>query len=127
EDEFVFRLVEILLSNDRLEKAEVHLKNLLDKDTTNAHARLMLAEVYKQDNKDEAAHENLLLAFASGEIALEPKLQMMTNYISQLPDPEVEAFTKRLAESIIEAHPDEADAYTISGDLYYTLDDKQKA
>lgn len=127
EKDFVLQLVEVLLANNRFDQAEKHLNNLLEIDAGDAHARLLLAEVYNQKGNEVAANENLLLAFSSPEIDLTPKLQLMTGYISQLTSDQEKEFAAKLAKSIREAHPDEANAYAISGDLYFYLDDKQKA
>jgi tetratricopeptide (TPR) repeat protein len=127
EEEFVLQLAEMLISNNRVSEATKHLNLLLEGNPKNAHARLLLAEVYKQNNQVEESNENLMIAFESTEIALEPKLQMMSNYISKLPDEKTSPLAESLAENIIKAHPDEASAYTISGDLYYTLGEKEKA
>lgn len=127
EEQIVLQLTEMLIANNRIPEASQHLDSLLAINPKNAHARLLLAEVYKQQNQVEKSNENLMIAFESNEIALEPKLQMMANYISKLPDAKITPLAADLAESILKAHPDEADAYTISGDLYYTLGEKEKA
>lgn len=126
-EDYVLSLVEVLISNNRLTQAEEHLNKLLEENPSNAHARLLLSEVYKQNNNEEEANKNLLLAFSSPDIDLVPKLQMMSSYISQLSNEKEKAFAQQLAKGVIKAHPDDADAYTISGDLYYALDEKQKA
>ena len=124
---YVLQLVEMLISNNELALAEKHLENLIEKDSTNAHARLLLAETYRQNNREADSNENLVIAFSSPDIAIDPKLQMMSTYISQLPDKSKQDIAIQLAESILSAHPDEANAYAISGDLYFTLDEQQKA
>lgn len=127
EKEFVLQLVEVLLANNRYDQAEIQLNNLLEIDARDAHARLLLAEVHNQNGNEDAANENLLIAFSSPDIDLTPKLQLMTSYISQLSSDQEKEFAVKLAQGIIDAHPDEANAYAISGDLYFYLDDKQEA
>lgn len=127
EEQFVLQLAEMLLTNNKIPQASQLLDSLVAKNPENPHARLLLAEVYKQQNRVEESNKNLMLAFESKDIALDPKLQMMANYISKLPDDKAATLAINLAESILKAHPDEASAYTISGDLYYTLGEKEKA
>ncbi len=127
QDEFVLQLAEMLISNNRHAQAAKHLDNLIAANPKNAHARLLLAEVYKNSNQIEKSNENLRLAFESTDIALEPKLQMMANYISKLPDERNANLAIDLSRSIIKAHPEKAEAYTIAGDLYYTLKKQEKA
>ena len=127
EEQFVLQLAEMLLTNNKIPEASHLLDSLVAKNPENPHARLLLAEVYKQQNRVEESNKNLMLAFESKDIALDPKLQMMANYISKLPDDKAATLAINLAESILKAHPDEASAYTISGDLYYTLGEKEKA
>lgn len=127
EKEFVLQLVEVLLANNQYDQAEKQLNELLELDADDAHARLLLAEVYNQNGNEAAANENLLIAFSSPNIELTPKLQIMTGYISQLTTDEEKEFAKKLSKVVLDTHPDEANAYTISGDLYFYLDDKQEA
>src|SRR5690606_36642336 len=86
EEEFSSQLAEMLISNNTHAQAESHLNNLVATNPQNAHARLLLAEVYKNNNQIKESNENLRIAFESGDIALEPKLQMISTYISKLPD-----------------------------------------
>jgi tetratricopeptide (TPR) repeat protein len=127
EKEFVLQLVEVLLANNRYDQAESQLKKLLAIDDNDAHARLLLAEVYNQTGNETAARESLLIAFSSPDIDLTPKLQLMSGYISQLTSDEEKEFAAKLSKAIIEAHPGEANAYAIAGDMYFYLDEKQEA
>ncbi len=127
QDEFVLQLAEMLISNNRHGEATEHLNTLLAANPKSAHARLLLAEVYKNNNQVEASNENLRIAFESTDIALEPKLQMMANYIGKLPDERNAQLAIDLSQSIIKAHPEDAKSYTIAGDLYYTLRQQEKA
>lgn len=127
EKEFVLQLVEVLLANNRYDQAESQLKKLLAIDDNDAHARLLLAEVYNQTGNETAARESLLIAFSSPDIDLAPKLQLMSGYISQLTSDEEKEFAAKLSKAIIEAHPGEANAYAIAGDMYFYLDEKQEA
>ena len=67
------------------------------------------------------AIEQLITAFTNPELELTPKLNVLVEYMKQLPNPTVQENAIKLAESIIEAHPYDANAQAVNGDLYLNL------
>lgn len=127
EAEFKIQLAEILISNNRSEEALGYLEELLEEAPDNAHGRLMLAEIYRQNGEIKKAEENLTVAFANPELDINPKLKLMVNYINRLPDPQIKQSSLRLANNIISAHPENANAYAIYGDLLMAMDSAEAA
>ncbi|GJM29524.1 MAG: hypothetical protein DHS20C17_21590 [Cyclobacteriaceae bacterium] len=121
EPAYVFNLSELYLSNNRGDEAVPYLEAYLAEYPQDARARLLLAEVFKKRGDLNLAIEQLIEAFNNPELELTPKLNVLVEYMKQLPDPEVEENAVRLAESIMEAHPYDANAQAINGDLYLNL------
>ncbi len=121
EADFVFNLSELYLSNNREEEAIPYLEDYMNKNPDDARARLLLAEVYKKQGKINLATEQLILAFTNPSLEVTPKLNVLVEYMRQLPNPAVQKNSIKLAESILTAHPDDANAHAVNGDLYLNL------
>ena len=121
EPDFVLNLSELYLSNNRESEAIPYLLEFLEVDSENARARLLLAEVYKKQGKVNQAVEQLIEAFTNPALELTPKLNVLVEYMKQLPDPTVQENSIKLAESILSAHPDDGNAQAVNGDLYLNL------
>jgi len=65
--------------------------------------------------------EQMVVAFSNPDLELTPKLNVLVEYMKQLPDPIVEENALKLATSILEAHPADGNAYAVNGDLYLNL------
>lgn len=127
ESEYQIQLSEILMTNNRGQEALVYLEKLMEEDPGNARGRLMIAEIYRQQGQMKKAEENLILAFANPTLDINPKLKLMVNYINELPNPEVEQTALELARNIVKAHPSNADAFAVYGDLLMALDSTKSA
>jgi tetratricopeptide (TPR) repeat protein len=121
ESAYVFNLVELYLSNNRGDEAAPYLEKYLYENPEDARARLLLAEVFKKRGDLNQAIEQLIEAFTNPELELTPKLNVLVEYMKQLPDPEVQENSIKLAESILTAHPYDANAQAVNGDLYLNL------
>lgn len=121
ESAYVFNLSELYLSNNRGDEAAPYLEKYLDENPDDARARLLLAEVFKKRGDLNLAIEQLTRAFTNPELEITPKLNVLVEYMKQLPDPEVQKNSIELAESILTAHPYDANAQAVNGDLYLNL------
>ena len=114
---YVMALAEVLVSNDRDKEAIPYLQSLLEMAPNNPEAQLMLAKIYQNSGDTIQAEENMQEAFANPELSLQLKLDLVAKYIQELPNKTIEQLCVSLTDKIIEAHPDEADAYVIKADL----------
>ncbi len=126
-DEYVISLAEILISNERLDQAQVKLEEVIADDPGNSQAGILLSEIYRKRGDTEKAMELLQSAFGDRSLNFEAKVQMLAGYIAQLPNEALEQPAITLSQLLIEAHPDEASAYAIAGDLYYQLSQNEQA
>lgn len=124
---YVVNLAEIYQSNGRAKDAIPILEELLKYDANNPEARLMLARIYQDQGQTMQALENYEVAFASENLAVNKKVQLVARYLQELPDPEIEKLCRSLSNTIVEAHPDDANAYVISGDFYTTIGEDEAA
>lgn len=121
EADFVLNLSELYLSNNREEEAIPYLNDYINNHPDDARARLLLAEVHKKQGKINLAIEQLILAFTNPSLEVTPKLNVLVEYMKQLPDPTVQENSIKLAESILSAHPNDGNAHAVNGDLYLNL------
>ena len=125
--DYVYRLANMLVSNNQVPRAVLFLEKLVGQQPNNGRAHLLLSEAYQQMGEVEKARDNLLKAFGSSRLELQSKLPVMVRYISLLSDPESEKFVFSLADLLIETHPEKAAAYSVYGDLYFKLQEKEEA
>lgn len=119
--DYTINLAELYLSNNRESEAIPYLEDFLKAEPDNARASLILAEVYKKQGKINLAIEQMIVAFGNSELELTPKLNVLVEYMKQLPDPGVQENAIKLAQSILQAHPDDGNAYAVNGDLYLNI------
>ncbi|GIV34912.1 MAG: hypothetical protein KatS3mg031_2447 [Chitinophagales bacterium] len=118
-------LADLYETNNQSEKAAKVYEELLQIDKNNPNALLYLAEMYRIKGDAATATEYLKKAFANPSLHIDVKVRILLPYLQQImagnTEKKEEAFT--LAQLLIEAHPGEAKAHAIYGDLLYQ--DKQ--
>jgi tetratricopeptide (TPR) repeat protein len=128
ESGYALRQARLLLNVERYKEAQSYLLTYLEKHPQNAEANYLLAKAYEAQQQFSKADEHLLLAFASPELDLQLKLQEVAKRIPELQqNPELETTLNQLAASIQEAHPGDAQAFAIAGDVAIALNRKQQA
>ncbi|MFT4968464.1 MAG: tetratricopeptide (TPR) repeat protein [Chitinophagales bacterium] len=111
-------LADFYLINGQTEKAVNTFEEILEVDPNNVYALTSLADYYKTTGESAKALEYSERAFANPEIPIDAKISVLYNYIkyyNERKDQMDEAFG--LADILIGAHPKEAKAYAIAGDL----------
>jgi tetratricopeptide (TPR) repeat protein len=121
EPRYVLMMVDILLSNNKADKAVPILEDLLVEDPDNARALLLLADIYRKNGDDEKSNIYLTKAFEKPELEIQPKIQVLSTFMQQLPNADLEILAKSLGKKIILAHPEDFRAYEINGDLAMKL------
>ena len=127
EEKYYVNLAEILISNEKPDQAKPFLEEYIEQYGGSPKIHLMMYEIYRKKDDFQQARYHLNESFSSPELDIEAKLQIIAGYISKLPDPDVENMVQTLAESLIETHPENPDAYAINGDLKINLGKKQEA
>jgi len=121
EPEYYLSQAEVLLSNDKITEAIDYLEQVKTFEPGNAKANMMLADAYKKNGEPEKSRESLKEAFASPVIDVNVKVQIFLSYLNQLPGKEIEEFCKKLAENLIDAHPNDGTVYAVYGDFNFKI------
>lgn len=121
EPEYLISLSEIYIANNRGQEAIPYLKQVLEYQPDHAKAQIMLAEIFQKSGEEDKYQENLESAFSNPNLDITSKLKVMVDYMGKLPDKAVEEKATVLADRILQAHPNDANAYAVYGDLYLNL------
>jgi tetratricopeptide (TPR) repeat protein len=103
------------------------LKRALQLEPGNPFAHLMLSDLNRQKGNLKEAEKEVKIAFESSELDIDTKVRILVDFIRQLPNPEIEDVSLALADLTVIAHPTEAKAYAVAGDLQTLIGKKEKA
>lgn len=112
----------------RPEKALEAYEQLLEKDPDNPYAALSLANFYRNAGEQDKYRSFITTAFADPSLPIDLKISHLLTYIDIIKVSEnrrKDAFA--LAASMAEAHPNEAKAFAMYGDILYNGGEKEKA
>ncbi|MCE6990741.1 tetratricopeptide repeat protein [Dyadobacter sp. CY323] len=110
-------LAELLIANDRVKDAVIPLEEALKINPDEAQAHVLLADIYRRNGDIEKCNQELRLVFANPNLDADPKVRVLTGYLSMLKtDTELNEATS-LAKQLAETHPTEARAIVIYADL----------
>lgn len=111
-------LADLYLANNLTEKAFDVYQEILKKDPENPYAHLSLYDYYKSKGNNKKASESLKMAFASSDLDIDAKMNILLSYYSAT-DSEVKKEALELNKILIKAHPKDAKSYTIYADFLY--------
>lgn len=118
---------ELYQATEQPDKAIEIYKSMLEKDPANAFALLNMAEIYRY--KGDRANYIIYLkeAFKNPDLNIDSKIRVIYPYLldSSGEGKKEEAFS--LAQIVVEAHPNEAKAHAIYGDLLYQDEQSEEA
>ncbi|MCB0400462.1 MAG: tetratricopeptide repeat protein [Flavobacteriales bacterium] len=113
-------LAELYFANDMTEKAFEIYNKIIEQDPNNPFANLSLHDYYKQKGDDAKAFEALKKAFASEDLDIDTKMRILLSYYSATETSnELKKDALELNKILIEAHPNDAKAYTMYADFLY--------
>ena len=122
------QLADLYLSQNNRDKAMETYERLLSRDPKNPEIHLSLADLYKREGAHEKSLESLKVAFASSELQVEAKLQILLTYYQfseQLTELRPEAM--ELCELVVLAHPEDAMGHALHGDFLLREGENEKA
>jgi len=115
---FIEVLGDLYLETGQAEEARSTYLEMLERDPGSYMARLLLADYYHEQDNPEEAFEQLKHAFLSPQLELEGKGRIIFSYMRWgEEDPEFTDQAIELADIMLEMHPEEAEAWLITGDL----------
>jgi tetratricopeptide (TPR) repeat protein len=117
EIKYYLYLAELYSANNYSEKA---IKILLTAEKVNAGnglVHLALADIYRDKKDYEASYNQLTLAFAIPDFDIDQKIKIIMGYLPKFPDPDAKASALELSRILTVAHPTDAKAYALYGDM----------
>ncbi len=127
EPRYVLALAEMYAANNRLPDAMDVARQALKLDPDNPQAHMILADAYRQQKQPQEAERELKLAFQSPAFDIDDKVRILVGYIKQLPNPALTPTVLELAAATVKAHPREAKAYAVAGDIQTLTEHKREA
>ncbi len=110
-------LSELYNANNGQDKALKVLQDAEKLNSKNGLVHLALAEIYRDKKDYESSYNELSIAFAIPEVEIDQKIKIIMGYIPKFPDPDAKASALELTRIITVAHPDEAKAWALYGDM----------
>ncbi len=87
----------------------------------------MLSDLYRSKGQTQKADHELEQAFSNADLPAEVKVKILADYVKVLKDEMSRKNALKLSEMIIKAHPGEAKAYAVHGDLLAMANQKENA
>ncbi len=118
EQRYLGMLAEVYTANDLLDKANEVYERMLANNADDPILHLNLAEYYKKKGDYTESFKELKLAFASPELSIDSKIQVMMSYytISE-GDQELSGQAYELLDLLTTAHPKDAKAFAMKADF----------
>lgn len=127
QENYLLFQADILYNNDREKEAIPYLERVLEENPNNPRARIMLADIYKDAGQKDKYKENIRYILTNPKIEFSNKLQLLVMSFQNLKDEAAKSTAKEMAEAVLAAHPQEANAYIAYGDLLNSLGEKTQA
>jgi tetratricopeptide (TPR) repeat protein len=113
-------LADMYLVNNMPDKAFEIYKKILEKDPNDPYSHLALYEYYKNKGEKEKASQEIQQVFENKEFNIDTKMQILLTYYAESESKtEIKQDAYDLSKLLIQAHPDDAKAYTIYADFLY--------
>lgn len=110
-------LAQLYSSNNFTDKALKVLQTAEQIKPGSGLIHLALADVYRDKKNIEASYNELILAFGIPDLDIEQKIKIILGYLPQFPNPNAKASALELSRILTVAHPQDAKAYAIYGDM----------
>jgi tetratricopeptide (TPR) repeat protein len=110
-------LAEMLIANDRIVEAVVPLEEALKINPDEAQAHVLLADIYRRNGDVQKCNQELKQVFANPNLDADPKIRVLTGYLTMLKTENEVNEAVSLARQLSETHPNEPKAIVIYADL----------
>lgn len=110
-------LAEMLIANDRIVEAVAPLEDALKINPDEAQAHVLLADIYRRNGDVQKCNQELKLVFANPNLDSEPKIRVLSGYLTMLKTDQETDEALVLAKQLAETHPNEARTNVIYADL----------
>ncbi len=118
---------ELYNASQKPDQAIQTLQRALHLEPENPFAHLMLSDLNRQKGNLQESERQVKKAFESRELDIDTKVRILVDFIRQLPNPELENVALELVKLTTDAHPEEAKAFAVAGDLQSIVGKKDLA
>ena len=115
--DYRIELAELLIANERIDDAVAPLEEALRLNPDEAQAHVLLADIYRRKGDVEKTNRELQVVFANPNLDAEPKVRVLSGYLSMLKTDKDREEAANLAKKLIETHPKESRALVLYADL----------
>jgi tetratricopeptide (TPR) repeat protein len=135
DERYAMAVAETLSQNgkpaDAIQILEPHVLN----NNQSANAKMLLAGLYRDAQRESEARALLLDVFNNPEVEFGSKIIVLSTYSMELnqarrsntPDSEKAMFVLQLYELMVKAYPTEASVFVVGGDLFLSMNQPQQA
>lgn len=131
ESDYVLQQAQLLISNERYQQAVDLLENALKKNQNLGEAHILLAEIYRLQNKTDKSYEELKKAFADKNLGTDTKTKMLAMYVQSIQTSKNDAQklenATELTNQLLQQSTENASLYVIKGTLLRQQDKKLEA
>lgn len=125
---YVGLIGEIYEANKQYDKAIQTYQRLLSNDPNNAYAMLGIAEMYRKKGNNALKDEWTQKVFNNTQIDIDTKILTIIPYIEKLSrDSTLSRDVMKMADKLVELHPNEVKAVTARADVLYNIGKKKEA
>ena len=124
---YVFRLTEILISNDRFDAAQERLLRFKERDPDAPEADLLLAKIEQKKGNYSKALDLLEGPVSSEDVTVPEKLKLLGGFLGHIDKEGVKAKLTELTLLLADKHPDTYQTQAFTGDVLYQIEEKEKA
>ncbi|MCF0043686.1 tetratricopeptide repeat protein [Dyadobacter fanqingshengii] len=124
---YLVELAEMLIANERIVEAVAPLEEALKVNPDEAQAHVLLADIYRRNGDVEKCNQELKLVFANPNLDSDPKIRVLTGYLTMLKTEAEITEAVALAKQLVETHPNEARTNVVYADLLMRQNKKAEA
>ncbi|MPR33621.1 tetratricopeptide repeat protein [Cytophagaceae bacterium SJW1-29] len=115
--DYRIELAELLIANERIDEAVAPLEEALRLNPDEAQAHVLLADIYRRKGDVEKTNRELQVVFANPNLDAEPKVRVLSGYLTMLKTDKDREDAANLARQLVETHPKESRALVLYADM----------
>jgi tetratricopeptide (TPR) repeat protein len=127
EAQYIVELAQLLMMAKRAKEAKEQLEKALKINPDQGDARMMLAEIYRQNGDNQAADQQMGQMFNNPNADIDTKMQALVGLLREAKDEATRQDVLNRAAEIVKAHPKDMRAYVVYADLLAKADRKSEA
>ncbi|MCE7068641.1 lipopolysaccharide assembly protein LapB [Dyadobacter sp. CY326] len=124
---YLVEFAEMLIANERIVEAVVPLEEAIKINPDEAQAHVLLADIHRRNGDVQKCNQELKLVFANPNLDVDPKIRVLSGYLTMLKTGDELNDAVLLAKQLYETHPNEPRTSVIYADQLMRQDKKAQA